>query len=121
MSNTQKMIIAVIAVFGIGFLMVGENKEQTVEQKEAAAMVRALSGMQTMAHKKCPRLIKQHTGTQIMALVDNQITDKSTYLTLEWKGSKDDNFKEASCTLTTARGGVSKLVIDGKVLIDKDK
>ncbi|MFW5443560.1 MAG: hypothetical protein ACKE51_04535 [Methylococcaceae bacterium] len=120
MSNAQKMIAAVIGVFVVGFLLVGGNKEQTVEQKEAAAMVRAVAGMQGMAHKKCPRLIKQHTGSQITSLVTNQKTDKATYLTLEWTGEEGDNFKKAVCTLSSTRGGVSKLVIDGKVIIDKD-
>ncbi len=121
LGNTQKLMIAVVGVFVIGFIMVGSNKEQTDGQKEAAAMVRALAGMQTMAHKKCPQLIKEHTGTQITTLVTNQESDNSTYLTLEWEGEKGDNFKTASCTLTAIRGGVSKLVIDGKVVIDKDK
>ena len=120
MGNSQKMIIAVVGVFVVGFLMVGGSKEQTTAQKEAAAMVRAIAGMQTMAHKKCPKLIKEHTGSQITTLVTNQETDKATYLTLEWTGEEGDNFKKAVCTLTAIRGGVSKLVIDGKVIIDKD-
>jgi hypothetical protein len=120
MSNAQKLIAAVIGVFVMGFLLVGGNKEQTDEQKEAAAMVRAVAGMQGMAHQKCPRLIKEHTGTSITTLVSNQETDKATYLTLEWTGEKGDNFKKATCTLSSSRGGVSKLVIDGKVIIDKD-
>ncbi len=121
MGNAQKLMLAVFGVFAVGFLMVGGNKQQSSEQKEAAAMVRAVSGMQTMAHQKCPMLIKQHTGSAITSLVTNQETDKSTYLTLEWTGEPDDNFKKATCTLTTIRGGVSKLVIDGKIIIDKDK
>ncbi len=120
MSETQKIIIAVVGVFVVGFLMVGANKEQTVEQREAAAMVRAVSSMQTMAHDKCPKLIKKHTGTQITGFVSNTETDKATYLTLEWEGEKDYNFKKASCTLSVTLGGISKLVIDGKVIIDKD-
>ncbi|MCF6250497.1 MAG: hypothetical protein L3J75_04390 [Methylococcaceae bacterium] len=120
MSNAQKMIAAVVGVFVIGFLLVGGNKEQTDQQKEAAAMVRAVAGMQGMAHQKCPRLIKEHTGSSITTLVSNQETDKATYLTLEWVGEKGDNFKKATCTLSSSRGGVTKLVIDGKVLIDKD-
>lgn len=120
MGTTQKMMAAVVGAFVIGFLLVGSNKEQSDDQKEAAAMVRAVAGMQTMAHKKCPRLIKQHTGSQIRSLVSRSETDKATYLTLEWIGEKEDNFKKATCTLTVTRGGVSKLVIDDKVIIDKD-
>lgn len=119
-SNAQKMMIAVVGVFVMGFIMVGSNKEQSAEDKEAAAMVRAVASMQGMAHKKCPRLIKEHTGSAITSLVTNQETDKATYLTLEWTGEKGDNFKKAVCTLSVVRGGVSKLVIDDKVIIDKD-
>ena len=122
MGNAQKLMIAVVGVFVVGFLMVGGSKEQTVEQKEAAAMVRAISGMQAMAHKKCPKLIKQHTGTVITTLVSDKDTetDKATYLTLVWIGEEGDNFKKATCTITAIRGGVSKLVIDDEVVIDKD-
>ena len=120
MSETQKIIIAVVGVFVVGFLMVGANKEQTVEQREAAAMVRAVASMQTMAHDKCPKLIKKHTGTQITSFVSGSNTDKQTYLTLEWIGEKGDNFKTVSCTLSVTLGGISKFVIDGKVLVDKE-
>ena len=120
MGNAQKMMIAVVGVFVVGFLMVGGSKEQTDQQKEAAAMVRAIAGMQSMAHKKCPKLIKEHTGTSLTTLVTGQETDKATYLTLTWTGEEGDNFKKATCTITAIRGGVSKLVIDDKVIIDKD-
>jgi hypothetical protein len=76
--------------------------------------------MQSMAHKKCPKLIKEHTGTAITSLVSDQKTDKATYLTLTWIGEEGDNYKKAVCTITAIRGGVSKLVIDDKVIIDKD-
>ena len=120
MGNAQKMMIAVLGVFVVGFIMVGGSKEQTDQQKEAAAMVRAIAGMQSMAHKKCPKLIKEHTGTSLTTLVTGQETDKATYLTLTWTGEEGDNFKTATCTITAIRGGVSKLVIDDKVIIDKD-
>jgi len=120
MGNSQKIMIAVVGVFVVGFLMVGGSKEQTVEQKEAAAMVRAIAGMQSMAHKKCPKSIKEHTGTSLTTLVSNQETDKATYLTLTWTGEEGDNFKKAVCTITAIRGGISKLVIDDKIIIDKD-
>ncbi|MCK5889800.1 MAG: hypothetical protein KAG19_07650 [Methylococcales bacterium] len=120
LSNSQKLMIAVAGVFAAGFFMVGSNKESTNEEKKIAAMIRDVANMQRIAHKKCPMLIKQYTGTQIMSLVSNSETDKSTYLTLEWKGDKDDNFKTASCTLSVIKGGISKLVIDGKNIIDKE-
>lgn len=120
MSNTQKMMLAVVAVFAMGFFLVGQNKEQTDGQKKSAAMVRDMANMQRIAHKKCPLLIKQHTGTQIASLVSRSESDKATYLTLEWVGEKDDNFKKATCTLSVTQGGISKLVIDDKVIIDKE-
>jgi hypothetical protein len=120
MSNVQKMMIAIVAVFGIGFLLVGQNKEKSVEDMQSAAMIRDVANMQRIAHKKCPLLIKQYTGTQIASLVSRTDSDKATYLTLEWIGDKGDNFKKATCTLSAARGGISKLVIDDKVIIDKD-
>lgn len=120
MGNAQKMMIAIGGVFAIGFLMVGSNKEQSVEQKKAASMVRDVANMQRIAHKKCPELIKKHTGTQIAALVSRSETDKATFLTLEWEGEKGDNFKKVTCTLSVAQGGISKLIIDGKTIIDKE-
>ena len=118
MSKTQQMMAAVVGVFVIGFLMVGTNKEQTIEQKEAAAMIRAVAAMQGMANKKCPALVKEHTGTQVYFPTSTD-TDKATYVTLEWVGEKGDNFKTALCTLHLSLGGVSKLIIDDKVIIDK--
>lgn len=120
MGNAQKMMIAVVAVFAIGFLLVGSNKDQSDDQKEVAAMVRAMANMQRIAHSLCPSLIKEHTGTQITSLVSKTSSDKSTYLSLEWLGEKNDNFNKATCTVDVTKGGVSKLVIDGKAVIDKD-
>lgn len=119
MNEIQKIMIAILGVFIVGFVMVGENKTQTIQEREAAAMVRAITAMQGMAHKKCPALIKKHTGSQVSSLVSNTDTDRATYYLLEWNGEKNDNFKKASCTLSSSLGGISKLVIDGKVLIDK--
>lgn len=119
LGGAQKMMLAVAAVFGIGFFLVGSNKESTDEQKKSAAMIRDVANMQRIAHKKCPMLIKQHTGSQITSLVSRTDSDKATYLTLEWVGEKDDNFKLATCTLSVTQGGISKLVIDDKVIIDK--
>ncbi len=117
-SETQKVIIAVVGVFVVGFLMVGASKEQTNEQKEAASQIRTLVAMQEMANQKCPKLIQKHTGAQVY-FPSKTDSDKETYVTLEWTGEAGDNFKTASCTLHQQLGGVSKLVIDGKVLIDK--
>jgi hypothetical protein len=71
-----------------------------------------------MANQKCPKLILDRTGTQVY-FPSKTDTDKTTYVTMEWVGEADSNFKTASCTLKLSIGGVSKLVIDDKVLIDK--
>lgn len=119
MNNTQKLMVAVLAVFAIGFFMVGNNKTKTNEQREAESMIRAVAAMQTMANQKCPKKVKELTGSQVYFPSDTD-TDKATYVTLEWVGEKGDNFKTASCTLTGSLGGISRLVIDGKVIINKD-
>lgn len=118
MDNTQKLIAAVVGVFVVGFIMVGASKEQTNEQKEAASQIRTLVAMQEMATQKCPKLIQDKTGSQVF-FPSKTDTDKETYVTMEWIGEKGDNFKTASCTLHSQLGGISKLVIDDKVLIDK--
>lgn len=118
MSQTQIMIAAIAGVFLVGFLLVGSNNQQTIEQKEAASMIRSLSSMQTMANQKCPALIKKETGSQVFFPSETD-TDKATYVTMKWIGEKGDNFKTASCTLHVNLGGISKLVIDGKTIIDK--
>lgn len=122
-SSAQKLMIAVVAVFVIGFFMVGSNKEQSDEDRKSAAMIRDRANMNRIASSKCPKLIKKHTGTQITSLVSNTKTDNSSYLTYEYKGEAGDNFKNASCTLSvleTGGFGISDLVIDGKDLITRN-
>jgi len=118
MGETQKVIAAVVGVFVVGFMMVGASKQQSTEDKEAAAQIRSLVAMQEMANQKCPKLILNKTGTQVY-FPSKTDTDKNTYVTMEWVGESGANFKTASCTLHLSLGGVSKLVIDDKVLIDK--
>jgi len=121
-SSAQKIMIAVVAVFAMGFFMVGSNKEQSDGDRKSAAMIRDRANMNRIAGSKCPKLIKKHTGTSITSLVDNTKTDNSTYLTYEYKGEAGDNFKNASCTLSILEAGgfgISDLVIDGKDLIDR--
>ena len=117
-SETQKLMMAVVGVFVAGFVMVGANKEQSNEEKEAASQIRSLVAMQEMANQKCPKLIENKTGTQVF-FPSRTDTDKATYVTMEWTGEPGANFKKATCTLALSLGGVSKLVIDDKVLIDK--
>lgn len=118
MGETQKLMIAVAGVFVVGFLLVGASKEQSQEEKEAASQIRSLVAMQEMANIKCPKLIENKTGSQVY-FPSKTDTDKETYVTMEWVGEAGQNFKTASCTLHQQLGGVSKLVIDGNVLIDK--
>ncbi len=122
MNSTQKLMAAVAGVFIIGFLMVGSNKDQTNEQKEAAGMIRAVAAMQTMANNKCPRAVKNATGDQVYFPTSTD-TDKQTYVSLTWDASKTEDkysFKKAKCTLHLTVGGISKLVIDGKTIIEKE-
>lgn len=119
MSEVQKIMLAVAFAVGAGFLLVGTNKQQTPEQAQAAAMIRTYAAMQSMANKKCPLVIKQHTGDQIFFPTETE-SDKDTYITLKWVGEKGQHFKNALCTLRLSQGGISKLVIDDKVIIDKE-
>lgn len=121
MNSTQKIMAAVVGVFVIGFLMVGSNNEQTPQQQEDAAMIRAVAAMQTMANRKCPTAIKAKTGVQVYFPTSTD-TDKQTYVTMIWDASKADDkysFKLAECTVHETVGGISKLVIDGETLIEK--
>ena len=121
MSETTKIIIAVIGVFVVGFIMVGVSKEKpSIEQMEAAATVRNYVAMQGMANQKCPELIKKETEEQVFFPSETK-SDKETYITLIWVGenTKTGGFKKASCTLHAALGGISELIIDDKVIIKK--
>jgi hypothetical protein len=120
MSHFQKIMLAVAGVFAVGFFMVGQSKQQTPQQMEAAAMIRTYAAMTDMANTKCRLAVKQHTGTQVYFPTETE-SDKDTYITMIWVGEKDQNFKNALCTLRLAQGGISKLVIDGKVITDKEK
>lgn len=120
MSETTKIMIAVIGVFVIGFIMVGTNKEQSTEQMEASSMIRSYVAMQEMAGKKCPVAIQEKTGEQVF-FPSETLSDKETYVTLKWVGEnvKNGGFKTASCTLKGSLGGISELIIDDKVIIKK--
>lgn len=118
MSDTQKLMIAVIGMFVVGFVMVGASKNKTTAELEAESMIRNTAAIREMAGKKCPLAIQEKTGDQVF-FPSGTDTDNATYITLKWTGESTDHFKEASCTLHATLGGISKLVIDGKVLIDK--
>ncbi|MCX7101905.1 MAG: hypothetical protein NTX38_10575 [Methylobacter sp.] len=121
MTEVQKIIMAVAGVFIMGFVLVGLSKQdQPIEQVEAAAKIRNNVAMQTMASDKCPPKIKQETGEQVF-FPSEVLSDKETYVTLKWVGENGDKggFKHASCTLHGTLGGISELIIDDKVIINK--
>ncbi len=121
MSEVQKIIMAVAGLFVMGFVLVGASKEdQTIEQMEGAAKIRAIVAMQMMANEKCPEKIKEITGEQVYITSETE-SDKETYLTLRWVGENAEKggFKNASCTLHSSLGGISELIIDDKVIIKK--
>ena len=121
MTETMKVVIAVLGVFVVGFIMVGLSKEDpSIAQMEAASTIRNYVAIQTMASEKCPTAIKKETGEQVFFPSETK-SDKETYITLIWVGenTKTGGFKKASCTLHAALGGISELIIDDKVIIKK--
>ncbi|PPD23400.1 MAG: hypothetical protein CTY18_08540 [Methylomonas sp.] len=119
MSETTKLILAVFGVIITGFVMVGLNKQQSKEEIQASSQIRTYVAMQEMANKKCPQAIKQETGEQVFFPSETD-SDKETYVTMKWVGETEKSaFKTATCTLSATLGGISKLVIDDKVIIEK--
>lgn len=121
MSETMKIVIAVLGVFVAGFVMVGVSKDEPSNaQKEAASSIRNLVAIQTMASEKCPVIIKEKTGEQVYFPKETK-SDKETYVTLIWEGEniKTGGFKKANCTVLGSLGGISELIIDDKVIIKK--
>ena len=121
MSETMKIVVAIVGFFVVGFIMVGLSKDEpSVAQMEAAATIRNYVAIQTMANQKCPEAIKNETGEQVFFPSETK-SDKETYITLIWVGesTKTGGFKKASCTLHAALGGISELIIDDKDIIKK--
>ena len=121
MPESTKIGLAILAVFAAGFIMVGLSKEEPSNaQKEAAASIRNYVAIQTMANEKCPVVIKKETGEQVFFPTETK-SDKDTYITLIWLGenAQQGGFKKASCTLQASLGGISELIIDDKVVIQK--
>ncbi len=122
MGENQKIMAAVFGVFVLGFIMVGLSKQdESPEIVAERTRLLTLSSMQGMAGQKCPLAIKKETNTEVYFPVSNE-TDKESYVTLHYKGTeKGDKFKTASCTVALELGGISKLIIDDKIIIDKKK
>lgn len=122
MGENQKLMAAVIGMFALVAVMVYLGKQdESPEIVAEKTRLLTLSSMQGMAGQKCPLAVKKETGTEVYFPSSTE-TDKETYVTLNYKGTeKGDNFKTASCTLALELGGISKLIIDDKVIIDKKK
>jgi len=121
MSETTKVIFAIFGVIVTGFILVGLSKEEPSNaQKEIQASFNNYVAIQKMAGDKCPILIKEATNEQVYFPSETK-TDRESYITLIWLGEnvKTGGFKKASCKLLTALGGVSELIIDDKVIINK--
>ncbi len=120
MSESSKLVVAVIGAILVGFAIVGINKQESNEQKESSAMVRNYFNLQTMATDACPKAIKEATGEQVY-FPSSTDSDKDTYITLKWIGesSKKGGFKIASCTVRSVMGGISELIIDDKAVIQR--
>jgi hypothetical protein len=116
MSTTTLTIIAVAGFFAAGFILVGTS-EKSDEEKQVESMVNQFGAMTSMASKKCPGAIKQHTGVDAYFPTSTE-SDKQSYITMVWKDHKE-GFKDATCTFKLAIGGISELVIDGKTIISK--
>ncbi|CAG7857576.1 hypothetical protein MCAMS1_02452 [biofilm metagenome] len=120
MSETTKLVIAVIGAIVVGFVLVGLSKQQSTEDKENSAMVRSYFNLITMATDICPKAIKKETGIQVYNHTSID-TDKETYMTLKWDGldPKKDGFGKASCRIETVKGGITELIVDDKAIIKK--
>ena len=117
MSDTTKLMWAVIGVFVVGGIVVAVSKQESPEQAEGASMIRNYVAIQTMASQKCPQAILKATGDEVY-YPSETISDKETYITLKWVG-ETGKFKKASCTVHATLGGISELVIDDKVITKK--
>ncbi len=117
MSDTTKLLWAVIGVFAVGFIVVAVSKQESPEQVEGQSMVRNYVAIQTMASQKCPQAILKETGEEVYYPAET-ISDKETYVTMKWVG-ESGKFKKASCTVHGTLGGISELIIDDKVVIKK--
>jgi hypothetical protein len=121
MSQTTKIVIAVASVFAMGFLLVGQSKQdKSPAEMEAASMIRNYANIQGMANQKCPAAVEEATGEKVFFPSKTE-SDKDTYITLFWEGENvgSGGFKKASCTLKGSLGGISELVVDDKVIIKK--
>lgn len=125
MGESQKLMAAVLGVFVVGFLWVGMGKEEDTSAGAAQkSQLITFAAMQQMANQKCPREIKDRTKSKTELFFPSSTdSDKDSYVTLTWIGEQDSGFKKASCTMRLLDSGVgiSKLIIDDNVVIDREK
>jgi|GEM_PF-353032 len=119
LSLIQKLMLSGAAFIFIGYFMVWSSKNKSTEQMGAATMISTYAALQSMANRKCPLAIKQKTGEQVFFPSDIK-SDRNSYITMTWEGGDIKTFKKAECTLTLLQWGITKLVIDDHVVIEKD-
>lgn len=120
MSESAKVMLAIIGAIAVGFVLVGLSKQQTVEEKENAAMVRGYYNLITMATDICPKAIKKEIGKEVYNHTGID-SDKETWMVLKWEGldPNKDGFGKASCRIETAKGGITELTIDDKTIVKR--
>ena len=121
MSEAQKIMMAVAAVFVMGFVMVGLSKEdQLLNKLKPRQKLETMLQCKRWQVKNARRKSRKQPGSKCFSpsAVEG---DKETYVTLKWVGENADKggFKNASCTLHASLGGISELIIDDKVIIKK--
>lgn len=115
MSDSAKLMMAVVGAILVGFLLVGLSKNQTNEEKENSAMIRNTYNLVTMASDVCPKAIKKETGVQVYGNTGTKSDESS--ITVTYSG--ETGFKQATCKVESAKGGISELIIDGKTIVSR--
>ena len=116
MTKTTQLIASIVGFILVGYLVVGTS-EKSDEEKKNDALISGYAAMSSMASKKCPKAIKEHTQ-QNAYFPTSTDTDRTTYMILKWE-NQTGKFKNATCYFERAQGGISKLEIDGKIIIER--
>ncbi len=119
MSESTKLMMAVVGAILVGFLLVGLSKNQSNEEKENSAMIRNTYNLVTMASDVCPKAIKKETSEQVYGNSGMKTDENSIVMTWDGENSQKGGFKKASCKVESAKGGISELIIDGKVIVKR--
>jgi len=116
MTKTTQLIASIVGFILVGYIVVGTS-EKSDEEKKNDALISGYAAMSTMASKKCPKAIKEHTK-QNAYFPTSTDSDKTTYMVLKWE-NQTGKFKNAICRFERAQGGIVKLEIDGEVVIER--